>query len=194
MIETLRAQTDVPIAVGFGVKDKSHIDGLGAVGADAAIVGSTCVARVTDARAAGRDVVEDFRGLLVDLGHVPDSGRNSRSNQQQGAYMIIRNLDEVKTVEWGNGLSRRFLLEADGMGYTVTDTIVDKGTKSRLEYKNHLEACYCIEGSGIGHRDGRHRARDRARARSTRSTSTTRTTCSPPTTRTCGSCACSRPR
>jgi len=54
----------------------------------------------------------------------------------------------VKTVEWGNGLSRRFLLEADGMGYTVTDTIVRAGTKSRLEYKNHLEACYCIEGSG----------------------------------------------
>ena len=62
--------------------------------------------------------------------------------------MLIRKLDEVKTVEWGNGLSRRFLLEADGMGYTVTDTIVTSGTKSLLEYKNHLEACYCIEGSG----------------------------------------------
>ena len=54
--------------------------------------------------------------------------------------MIIRKLDEVKTVEWGNGLSRRFLLEADGMGY--------KGTKSLLEYENHLEACYCISGKG----------------------------------------------
>jgi L-ectoine synthase len=62
--------------------------------------------------------------------------------------MLIRKLSSVKTVEWGNGLSRRFLLDADGMGYTVTDTIVTKGTKSRLEYKNHLEACYCIEGSG----------------------------------------------
>ena len=62
--------------------------------------------------------------------------------------MIIRNLDEVKTVEWGNGLSRRFLVTADGMGYTVTDTTVRAGTKSRLEYRNHLEACYCIEGSG----------------------------------------------
>jgi L-ectoine synthase len=62
--------------------------------------------------------------------------------------MIIRKLDEVKTVEWGNGLSRRFLLESDGMGYTVTDTIINAGTTSRLEYKNHLEACYCIEGSG----------------------------------------------
>jgi L-ectoine synthase len=62
--------------------------------------------------------------------------------------MIVRQLDSVTTVEWGNGLSRRFLLEADGMGYTVTDTIVRAGTKSRLEYRRHLEACYCIEGSG----------------------------------------------
>jgi L-ectoine synthase len=62
--------------------------------------------------------------------------------------VLIRKLDDVKTVEWGNGLSRRFLLEADGMGYTVTDTIVRAGTKSLIEYKNHLEACYCIEGSG----------------------------------------------
>jgi L-ectoine synthase len=62
--------------------------------------------------------------------------------------MIIRELSEVKTVQWGNGLSRRFLLEADGMGYTLTDTIVNAGTKSLLEYNHHLEACYCIEGRG----------------------------------------------
>jgi L-ectoine synthase len=62
--------------------------------------------------------------------------------------MIIRHLDRVRTVEWGNGLSRRFLLEADGMGYSVTDTIVRAGTTSRLEYRNHLEACYCIAGKG----------------------------------------------
>ena len=62
--------------------------------------------------------------------------------------MIIRSIDNVKTVDWGNGLSRRFLLEADQIGYTITDTVVRAGTKSRLEYRNHLEACYCIEGSG----------------------------------------------
>lgn len=62
--------------------------------------------------------------------------------------MIIRNIDHVKTVNWGNGVSRRFLLAADGMGYTVTDTIVTAGTKSYLQYRNHLEACYCIEGRG----------------------------------------------
>ena len=62
--------------------------------------------------------------------------------------MLIRKHSEVKVVQWGNGTSHRFLLEADGMGYTVTDTIVKAGTKSLIEYKNHLEACYCIEGSG----------------------------------------------
>jgi tryptophan synthase alpha chain len=72
VMKILRDQTEIPIAVGFGVKNKSHIDDLGSVGADAAIVGSTCVARVADARAQGRDVVEDFRGLLADLGQVPE--------------------------------------------------------------------------------------------------------------------------
>lgn len=62
--------------------------------------------------------------------------------------MIIRMLENVPSIEWGNGLSRRFLLNADNMGYTLTDTIVYAGTKSRLEYRNHLEACYCIEGEG----------------------------------------------
>lgn len=66
--------------------------------------------------------------------------------------MIVRRLGELegteRDVEWGNGRSRRFLLARDGMGYTVTDTIVDAGTSSRLEYKRHLESCYCIEGEG----------------------------------------------
>lgn len=62
--------------------------------------------------------------------------------------MIIRQLDDVTTVDWGNGLSRRFLVEADDMGYSITDTIVRAGTKSKLEYRRHLEACYCIGGKG----------------------------------------------
>lgn len=62
--------------------------------------------------------------------------------------MLIRKHSEVKNVQWGNGTSHRFLLEADGMGYTLTDTIVKAGTKSLIEYENHLEACYCIAGKG----------------------------------------------
>ncbi|MFE4535580.1 ectoine synthase [Streptomyces scopuliridis] len=62
--------------------------------------------------------------------------------------MFVRDLDSVKTVEWGNGLSRRFIVAADGLDYSITDTTVRAGTKSRLEYRNHIESCYCIEGSG----------------------------------------------
>jgi tryptophan synthase alpha chain len=67
VLETLRERSDVPVAVGFGIKDRTHVDSVGAVGADAAIIGSTCVARVADAQAEGRDVVEDFRELLGEL-------------------------------------------------------------------------------------------------------------------------------
>ncbi len=66
--------------------------------------------------------------------------------------MIIRKLGDIvgteRDVAWGNGQSRRFLIAADGMGYSLTDTIVAAGTESLLEYKNHMEACYCIEGEG----------------------------------------------
>ena len=62
--------------------------------------------------------------------------------------MIIRRLSDAASVEWGSGLSRRLLLESDGMGFTVTDSTVRPGTSSKMEYKNHLEAVYCIEGRG----------------------------------------------
>ena len=44
--------------------------------------------------------------------------------------------------------SRRLLLAADGLGYSLHDTICKQGTEQRLEYKNHIEANYCIEGEG----------------------------------------------
>ncbi|MEU9886151.1 ectoine synthase [Sphaerisporangium sp. NPDC051011] len=62
--------------------------------------------------------------------------------------MIVRDRSEVKCVEWGNGLSYRFLLETDNMGFTVAHTVVRAGSKSPLHYRRHLEACYCIAGSG----------------------------------------------
>jgi len=69
VMETIRKSNDaVPIAVGFGVKTRTHIEELGQIGADAAIVGSTCVARVAAAQDEGRNVVADFEGLLAELG------------------------------------------------------------------------------------------------------------------------------
>ncbi|WP_406644580.1 ectoine synthase [Aliisedimentitalea scapharcae] len=66
--------------------------------------------------------------------------------------MIIRTLEAVEKtdrfVDWGNGTSHRFLVCEDGMGFTMCHTIVRAGTTTRLKYENHLEACYCIAGSG----------------------------------------------
>lgn len=66
--------------------------------------------------------------------------------------MFIRKLHEVERseffVDWGNGTSHRLLTENDKMGFTVCHTIVRAGSESILEYRNHLEACYCIAGSG----------------------------------------------
>ena len=66
--------------------------------------------------------------------------------------MFVRSLKDVATsdyfVDWGNGTSHRLLTEQDGMGFTVCHTVVAQGSESILEYKNHLEACYCIAGDG----------------------------------------------
>lgn len=68
VLEAIRARTEVPVAVGFGVKTRKDIDGLGEVGADAAIIGSACVACVTKSLEEGTDVIEDFRALLGEFG------------------------------------------------------------------------------------------------------------------------------
>lgn len=66
--------------------------------------------------------------------------------------MIVNELNNIinteRDIEWGNGRSRRFLIEKDSMGYSLTDTTVAAGTESLLEYKNHKETCYCVEGEG----------------------------------------------
>ncbi|MGH8895569.1 MAG: tryptophan synthase subunit alpha [Egibacteraceae bacterium] len=67
VMNVLREVTDAPIAVGFGVKNRSHIQALSEVGADAAIVGSSCVSCIEQAMANGSDVVEDFHAFLLAL-------------------------------------------------------------------------------------------------------------------------------
>ena len=66
--------------------------------------------------------------------------------------MIIRKLSDIektkRNVHWGNGQSRRFLIEEDGIPFSLTDTIVKAGTESFLQYPNHIEVCYCIAGEG----------------------------------------------
>ncbi len=64
--------------------------------------------------------------------------------------MIVRTLDDVvgsdRDVEGDGWRSRRLLLRRDQLGFSLHDTTVAAGTELNLQYKNHLEACYCLEG------------------------------------------------
>jgi L-ectoine synthase len=66
--------------------------------------------------------------------------------------MIVRTIADVlgtsADVSGPGWNSRRLLLASDGMGYSLNDTIIKAGGHMTLEYKNHLEACYCVSGRG----------------------------------------------
>ncbi len=56
-------------------------------------------------------------------------------------------LPENRKVEFHAGVSNRILLEEDGMGYTMTKTVIKPSAgKVFQHYKNHLETCYCVSG------------------------------------------------
>jgi len=66
--------------------------------------------------------------------------------------MIVRQLDQIigtdADVDSDGWTSRRLILKPDGMGYSVNDTIIKAGAELDMEYRNHLETVYCIEGEG----------------------------------------------
>ena len=66
-VRDLRARTDVPVAVGFGIETGADVRGVWAAGADAAIVGSAGVARLERSLRAGADPVEGMRCFLDEL-------------------------------------------------------------------------------------------------------------------------------
>jgi len=49
----------------------------------------------------------------------------------------------------GGGISNRFLLESDSMGYTITRTVVPPAGPQHWHYPCHLESCYCVSGKGV---------------------------------------------
>lgn len=66
--------------------------------------------------------------------------------------MIVKELKDIigtsRDVSGPGWNSRRLLLASDGMGFSLTDTIIEQGAVLELEYTNHMEACYCIQGAG----------------------------------------------
>lgn len=66
--------------------------------------------------------------------------------------MIVRTLDEItstdRDVSAETWRSKRLLLASDGMGFSFHETRIFAGTETRMHYKNHLEAVFCVEGEG----------------------------------------------
>lgn len=66
--------------------------------------------------------------------------------------MIVRRLAEIegspREVSGPTWISRRLLLRSDSMGFSLHDTVIHAGTTTEMEYRNHLEAVYCIAGRG----------------------------------------------
>ena len=60
----------------------------------------------------------------------------------------LDSMNRVMEYTPGGFLSHRFLLQEDGMGYTVTRTVVPAKGPQLWHYPNHLEACYCVSGEG----------------------------------------------
>jgi L-ectoine synthase len=66
--------------------------------------------------------------------------------------MIVTKLEDIlgtdADVDTQGWTSRRLIYKDAGMGYSVNDTIIKPGAELEMEYRNHLETVYCIEGAG----------------------------------------------
>ena len=66
--------------------------------------------------------------------------------------MIVKSLEDIVgtkgDVHGDKWHSLRLLHKEDGMGVTLTDSILEAGFEMVLWQKNHYEACYCLEGEG----------------------------------------------
>ena len=57
--------------------------------------------------------------------------------------------DKIVQCPRGGFTSHRLVTEQDGMGYSMTKTVVHPGRPHRWHYKHHLETCYCVSGKGL---------------------------------------------
>lgn len=66
--------------------------------------------------------------------------------------MIVKDFNEEKLtarrVETSSWESVRLLLKNDGMGFSFHITTIHSGARLKMHYRNHLEAVYCISGTG----------------------------------------------
>lgn len=66
--------------------------------------------------------------------------------------MIVRRLSELeqtdRAVVGPTFVSRRLLLADDGVGFSFHDTVLHASTTTKIWYRNHVEAVYCVGGEG----------------------------------------------
>lgn len=66
--------------------------------------------------------------------------------------MIVRNLAELtgsrRHVRSPTSESTRLLLAEDDMGFSLNVTEIEAGLEIRMCYQHHLEAVYCVSGTG----------------------------------------------
>jgi len=66
--------------------------------------------------------------------------------------MIVRRLQDIlgteRDVQTETWASRRLLLRDDRMGFSMHETTIFAGSQTHIWYQNHLEAVYCVAGSG----------------------------------------------
>lgn len=62
----------------------------------------------------------------------------------------FKDLPDSRKVKFHAGVSNRILLESDGMGFSLTRTVIQPAAgKVYQHYKNHQESCTCIAGYGV---------------------------------------------
>lgn len=66
-------------------------------------------------------------------------------------FVRTSELDASRVVKCPKGgfTSNRIVLEEDGLGYSMTKTVVHPGSPHRWHYKHHFETCYCVSGRGL---------------------------------------------
>lgn len=66
--------------------------------------------------------------------------------------MIVVNLEDIdgtdRDVEAPTWRSRRLVLAGEKVGFSLHDTVLYAGTVTKMWYAHHIEAVYCIEGTG----------------------------------------------
>jgi L-ectoine synthase len=66
--------------------------------------------------------------------------------------VIVRRLADTagtdREISGETWVSRRLLLRHENMGFSLHDTVIRPGTTTRMCYRNHLEAVYCVAGKG----------------------------------------------